>query len=291
MAVSLEQEIRSLRSHFWSARDPDGRAFAPLADACRRAGDYREALDLLDDGRERLPAFTSGHLVAAWVFRDQGDLDHAEDAFRRVLSLDPENPRALHGLGLLLARAGRVAVGRELVGRALDLDPLLEWEEGGAPGGPVAVEDVVDIRSLAPEPVGGSFGDPDGLGAIVAIESLAPEAEVAIAAVGIGTLAPDACSAEPPVVPAPVGVADEDELEDEEEVVAHGGEGPDGVLDTRTMAELLERQGQRAKALEVYRRLAAARPADPTLAESVARLEASIGGSPTAPPGGEGGQS
>ena len=47
MADSLENELHELRSLFWSERDPDGRVFAPLADAYRRQGDLAQALDLL----------------------------------------------------------------------------------------------------------------------------------------------------------------------------------------------------------------------------------------------------
>lgn len=189
MAPTSETEIRDLRSLFWSDRDPSGRAFVPLADAFRRAGELGEALDLLTDGLGRHPDFSSGHMVAAWVHRDRGDLAAAEAGFRRALELDPENARALHGLGQILARGGQVAAGRRLVLRAVELDPLTEWEEGGAPevpeggetsgaGEPAApqAEEPIDIRTLAPEAVEGVLGDPDGLGAIVEIAHLAPDA-------------------------------------------------------------------------------------------------------------------
>jgi tetratricopeptide (TPR) repeat protein len=175
---SVEHEIRDLRSRFWSERDPEGRGFVPLADALRRSGAPDEALELLDEGLARHPSFASAHLVRSWVHHDRGDLAEAEEALRRVLDLDPENARALHGLGQLLARVGRVPVGRELVVRALELDPLLEWEEGGAPGAAriahVPSDGVVDIRALAPRSPDGILGDPDGLGPLVEIAYLAP---------------------------------------------------------------------------------------------------------------------
>lgn len=187
MAPTSETEIRDLRSLFWSDRDPSGRAFVPLADAFRRAGELGEALDLLTDGLGRHPDFSSGHLVAAWVHRDRGDLAAAEAGFRRVLDLDPENARALHGLGQLLAKGGQVAAGRRLVLRAVELDPLTEWEEGGPPHMPAETAGVrepetpeaeapIDIRALAPEAVEGVLGDPDGLGVIVEVAHLAPDA-------------------------------------------------------------------------------------------------------------------
>jgi tetratricopeptide (TPR) repeat protein len=253
VAPSLEQEIRDLRSRFWSERDPDGRAFAPLADAFRRAGELDEALELLADGLGRHPDYATGHVIAAWVHRDRGDAASAETAYRAVLELDPENARALHGLGQLLARGGRVAAGRELVGRAVELDPLLEWEEGGttavahedevemvrgfpgldrgAPDGEdeAASPAVVDVRLLAPTPVDGVLGDPDGRGAIVAIASLAPD----------GMLEPPSAPGmtEPAeVVPAPLeeGLASWETpwVEAEREAAPTGAAPPDDVPST-----------------------------------------------------------
>jgi hypothetical protein len=127
---SLEREIRELRSLFWHPRrDPDGRAFAPLADAYRRAGRHDQAREALTDGLDRLPDYATGHLVSAWLLRDLDDPVGAEAAFRRVLELDVDNARALLGLGRLHLSAGRDEAGRELVQRALELDPLLEAEE------------------------------------------------------------------------------------------------------------------------------------------------------------------
>ena len=98
VSESLEQEIRTLQSLLWSERDPDGRAFAPLADAYRRAGETKEAFDVLTDGMSRHPEFTSGHVVAARLYLEQGMHSEAEFAARRVLDLDGENVSALASL-------------------------------------------------------------------------------------------------------------------------------------------------------------------------------------------------
>ena len=52
MTEALEQEIRTLRALQSSERDPEGRVFAPLADAYRRAGRIPEAVQLLNEGRK-----------------------------------------------------------------------------------------------------------------------------------------------------------------------------------------------------------------------------------------------
>lgn len=357
MTPSLEHEIRDLRSRFWSERDPEGRGFVPLADVLRRSGAPDEALELLDEGLARHPSFASAHLVRSWVHHDRGDLAEAEEALRRVLDLDPENARALHGLGQLLARVGRVPVGRELVVRALELDPLLEWEEGGAPGAvriaDVPTDGVVDIRTLAPRSPDGILGDPDGLGPLVEIAYLAPAdaggpqmpATEGVAAAGedapggqeaggadldempdpwaapivaIDSLAPepgeqpivDVASLAPAPAEQPGADATAEQPPDHEQPTDHeahsdreppsghapvparelepGAEGDrdaveepvqfevddDEVHLTRTMIELMERQGLHAQALDVARRLLARDPDDATLARRVAELEA-----------------
>ena len=77
MSESLEVEIRTLQSIFWSERDPDGLAFAPLADAFRRKGDVREALDLLVDGTARHPGYATGHVVTTRLYLEQGMFERA----------------------------------------------------------------------------------------------------------------------------------------------------------------------------------------------------------------------
>jgi tetratricopeptide (TPR) repeat protein len=123
VAQSVEKEIQELRSLFWSDRDPDGRAFAALADAHRKAGDFDQALELLTDGLARHPDFATGHVVAGWLHRARGDDVQAESAFRRVMALDPENISALRGLGFLLADRSRAGEALGVFRRLGELEP------------------------------------------------------------------------------------------------------------------------------------------------------------------------
>lgn len=111
MDQSLEQEIRGLYSRFHSHDDQHGRAFVPLADAYRRAGDLLRAKLLLEEGLRRYPDFASAHVVALRVSRDVSDHDEARIAAQRVLELDPDNVEALRALGEIgsLSREGSAA--------------------------------------------------------------------------------------------------------------------------------------------------------------------------------------
>ena len=185
MIESLEQEIRTLRSVFWSGRDPEGRAFAPLADAYRRAGSFRQAVELLTDGLDRLPDFATGHLVAGRLFHEKGLGQEAELAFRRVLDLDGDNVLALEFLSAALETRGAGGEAEVLRGR---LEDLLPQGEVAAPAAPEAEAGmVVDIADLAPdeEPVPTWAADEAAAPALAAAEA---DAGVVV---DIADLAPD----------------------------------------------------------------------------------------------------
>ncbi|MGD2069006.1 MAG: tetratricopeptide repeat protein [Gemmatimonadota bacterium] len=133
MVDTLEREIATLRALIGSDRDPEGRAFAPLADALRRMGRHEEALEILAEGLERHPSFASGHVVAGRVHRDRGETDDAVAAFRRVLDLDGDNVMALHGLGRMLVARGHSQEAGELLSRAAELGYTTDLVEEGLP--------------------------------------------------------------------------------------------------------------------------------------------------------------
>lgn len=161
MAPSIEQEIRDLHELFGSARDPEGRAFVPLADAYRRAGLLERALRILSEGAERHPDLPSASLVEGLVRRDLDDAPGAEAAFRRVLDLDPDNAQALVELGRVLALRADADAAEEsgaLVRRGLALDPTLadasprpsDADAAGEGDELVAVDDLAPVEDLAP---------------------------------------------------------------------------------------------------------------------------------------------
>jgi tetratricopeptide (TPR) repeat protein len=161
----LEQEIRTLRAHFWSDRDPDGRAFAPLADAYRRKGDLAEAESLVQDGLGRLPDFATGRLVAALVRREQGRLEEAMAELDRLLELDPRNVMGL------VERAGVAALLGDREGALQDAELALELEPGH--GGAEAVLDELE------EPTGELEGMEAEAPADDEVEEPAPPLELA----------------------------------------------------------------------------------------------------------------
>jgi tetratricopeptide (TPR) repeat protein len=332
----LEQEIRTLRSLFWSDRDPEGLAFAPLADAYRRAGEFRQAVELLSHGRVRHPDFVTGHVVAARLFMEKGLLEEGELAARRALELDEDNVVALGLLADAFEAKGETLDAMSLRARLSELTPgdgPVGVEEGGlaivapVPDEPtVAEEPVMDIAELAPdeptvaeEPVMDiaeltpdeptvveeSVVDiaaltPDEPAAVeepvVDIAELAPDEPVAVEEPVMDIAAPvpdEAAAVEEPVVDIAELASDEPmaveepvmdiaALTPDEPTVAEEPEGEpdfedDGMLVTRTLADLYARQGFKDEALEVYHQLLQIDPHDQELRRKVAALDSGPG--------------
>jgi len=126
---AIQQEIRTLRSLHNSERDPEGRVFAPLADAYRRAGQISDAVSLLEEGLARHPDFVPGHVVAAQVYVEQGLADEANGAARRALELDPDNVSALRSLLKVLRERGKADEAVEVRDHLVALEPDFAAEE------------------------------------------------------------------------------------------------------------------------------------------------------------------
>ncbi|GMV05435.1 MAG: hypothetical protein AMXMBFR53_17130, partial [Gemmatimonadota bacterium] len=182
MTDSLQQEIATLRSLFGSPRDPEGRAFAPLADAYRRAGDFRGAVALLREGMERHPTFLPGHVVAAQLYLEKGLIEEAELASRRAVELDQDNEMALALLADVLEAKGEtdesLAIRQVLAGVDEEEPPSAAPHEEEALA-PDEAEPVMELEALAPdeaEPVMELEAlAPDEAEPVMELEALAPD--------------------------------------------------------------------------------------------------------------------
>jgi len=176
----MEHDIRTLRAHFWSDRDPDGRAFAPLAEAYLNRGDVEEALALVEDGLGRLPDYATGHLVAARVHRVRGDQAAARGAVEALLALDRGNAPGLRLLGEISEEAGEVQAAIDAFREALERDPGYADLEGRIArlGYPVPDDDararVEPDDAGVDDPGGDEFGTAGSGGEAVAEESSGP---------------------------------------------------------------------------------------------------------------------
>ena len=120
--MAYASEIEKLEKRW--LENPRGRNFAPLADAYRKAGEIDRAVELCVSGLERHPDYVSAHIVYARCLMDQKNDLGAEEVFKKVLTLDPENIIALKVLAEIADRGGRADEGVEWLSRLLAADPM-----------------------------------------------------------------------------------------------------------------------------------------------------------------------
>jgi tetratricopeptide (TPR) repeat protein len=152
--MAYTSEIEKLERR--NAENPQGRLFAPLADAYRKQGELERAMTLLREGLDRHPDYIGAQIVLGRCHLDLGEDSEASGAFQRVLDLDGENVIALKALADLAERGGRRD---EAVSR---LERLLEIDRGNEEAA-AQLEALRARRDAAPvEPAGpAAFAEPE----------------------------------------------------------------------------------------------------------------------------------
>jgi tetratricopeptide (TPR) repeat protein len=79
-------------------KDPASIAFAQLAEECRRAGQYEEAVEVCRTGLAIHPGYLSAHVTLGRALIELGSLDEAQIELELVLKSAAENLAALRGL-------------------------------------------------------------------------------------------------------------------------------------------------------------------------------------------------
>ena len=273
MSESLNQQIDRLEELYKSEKDPQGRAFVPLAEAHRRLGDLGKALTVIQEGLGAHPDFASAHMVAGWVHRSRQEPDDAMRSFKRVLELDAENSLAQAAIAELIDDQRAQTYRDKMAVKKADAQSDVATSDDERPVLPIAslAPAVPDATTATPPAVPESVSD----GAprlVVPIASLAPADHRPM--VPIASLAPDATIAAAPlpngagrpVVPILSLAPDTDG--------AASDAGPvGGEIYTQTLAELYASQGAVDNAIEVYRKLIVADPDDQALVRRLAELE------------------
>ncbi len=116
-----EEEIR--RYEQMLAEDPDSRAFAPLAEAYRKAGDLDKALATAHSGLRIHPDYVGGLVVAGRVMLEKGDYKKASDALTKAVNDAPENLIAQKSLAKTAIALGEFDTARQALKAAMLLSP------------------------------------------------------------------------------------------------------------------------------------------------------------------------
>jgi len=105
------------------ARDPTSLAFAPLADAYRKAGRIADAVRLCREGLARFPHYVTARLILAKALLDGGDPDAAMEEVQAILEASPREAQAHRLAGDLHRRAGALGDAVSHLEQAVRLDP------------------------------------------------------------------------------------------------------------------------------------------------------------------------
>lgn len=233
-------ELESLFDRY--RRSPGSYVFAPLADACRKAGMLEEAIEICEKGVSAHPRYASGFVVRGKCYYDLGNADQAEASFEKVLELDANNLVALKYMGLILAERGQMRDARRHFEHILQLDP--DDREIAAKLAQIGESDVSLDASLARE-----------LNDVLESESRRGESAPADAKPVEDEGDGDDSDAEP---------VDLRPVEDEDfvgaEITLGSGDHTPDVLATMTLADIYASQGYRKKAIKIYEELLAERP-------------------------------
>ena len=256
------------------AENPQGRIFTHLAEAYRKDGQLELARDVLVEGIQRHPDYSSAHVVLARVLADIGEEDGAVSEFRRVLELDPHNLVALRRLADMARAAGRDEEALDYYQRLLDVEPsdeeALEIVAAIQRGETTAAGEELPLAQVE----GGWSLDTDE-GEPEAAASQVDEGEPHAAAPGAEESAPWVLGDEPDAQE-PLGEPEWETPGQEEEPAppaAPAEDAGDGVM-TETIAQVYARQGLYDRAAEVYRQLVRNRPQDAALRTRLEEMEA-----------------
>ena len=102
-SVRMEELRRRVRT------DPASIAFAQLAEECRRAGEYQEAVNVCLAGLAVHPSYMSARVTLGRVLIELSRLDEAKLELQHVLRIAPDNLAAIRGLAQIHERQGGLA--------------------------------------------------------------------------------------------------------------------------------------------------------------------------------------
>ncbi len=105
------------------AKNPQSRAYLPLADLLRQKGDYSEALGLLEEGLARNPGHQGAMVVLGSTLLQAGRTDHGVKVLERVLELSPDNFVVLKTLAECFLASDSFAEALPLLEKLVELEP------------------------------------------------------------------------------------------------------------------------------------------------------------------------
>ena len=196
------QRIDDLRRRV--QKDPASIAFAQLAEVCRRAAQFQEAVDVCHAGLEIHPTYLSARVTLGRAFIELNKLDEAQSELELVLKSARENLAAIRGLADIHHRRGELgealtqyraalALARndpELQQTVTELSRKIEPPKPAHSAGGLSFEQArqelsVHAPTAAPKTIAPAFAEPE----TIRLAPVAPEAIIALSHADLETLA------------------------------------------------------------------------------------------------------
>lgn len=145
------------------AKDPASLAFAPLAEAYRKAGRTREAIALCEAGLRRYPHYTTARVILAKAYLAEGNQEGALAELTAVVARSPADVQSRRLLADLAVKRGDLGQAVAHLERVVELDPtdrdsrttleLLRGQRGAGEGS--AIQRLLDDNTFMTETFGG----------------------------------------------------------------------------------------------------------------------------------------
>ena len=167
------QRILELRRRVQA--DPASIAFAQLAEECRRAGDYDQAVDICRAGLAHHPAYLSARVTLGRALTELGRLDEAHTELAIVLDTAPDNLAANRAMAEIFQQRAQMPEALAYYQKALqlaqydqDLEHAVERIENvvsppseKVEATPTSIEELFDFDTLVAQLGGHAQRNPD----------------------------------------------------------------------------------------------------------------------------------
>jgi tetratricopeptide (TPR) repeat protein len=120
----IDESIDILRK-LAGGKEPDLDLVASMVGVYENASRFTEAQAILDAATRRFPEEKQIHFLQGALYERQDKAAEAEQAFRKALAFDKNNPSVLNYLGYMMADRGRnLEEALEMIQKAVDADPI-----------------------------------------------------------------------------------------------------------------------------------------------------------------------
>jgi tetratricopeptide (TPR) repeat protein len=120
----VEDGIKAVQK-MYAGGEPDLQMLSTMASIYEKAKKFGDAQDILNTAAKKFPREEEVYFLQGALYERQKKVKEAEEAFRKALEIDKDNPAVLNYLGYMLADRGvRLEEALSMIQKAVDVDPI-----------------------------------------------------------------------------------------------------------------------------------------------------------------------